>query len=338
MDENKIIEPDKDDFIVRDQSYPDDWQSETTSIGSSIYRGLMENGRRYQSLRNDDYLVLVFLTVLNSVPSDELQFETYEAGNLLAIIMDSDRENPLFRSPIGEEPQHILDIGTGEGSWAVDVADRFPNKVDDAMQPWTWREPFDLVHMRLMTASWSDSEWDVVYKQCYDNIKPGGWIEQLEGQPDIECGDGSLPADNIIRTWGPYTRECARKSGRELNAMLIMTDKIRKAGFVDIQEQEYKWPIGPWPRDKRLKEAGMVNYHHFMSGMEGWCMHLLTKFGSPEPWSKEEVIVYTSNLRRELKNPRYHTYLRAKRVWARKPFPDELEERIGIKDEPLTLI
>ncbi|KAI2731740.1 hypothetical protein DTO012A8_10245 [Penicillium roqueforti] len=30
-------------------NYSDDWHSETTSIGSSIYHGLMENGRRYVS-------------------------------------------------------------------------------------------------------------------------------------------------------------------------------------------------------------------------------------------------------------------------------------------------
>ena len=93
--------------------------------------------------------------------------------------------------------------------------------------------------------------------------------------------------------------------------MLTMTDKIRKAGFVDIHEKKYKWPIGPWPKDKQLKEAGMVNYSHWMSGLEGWCMYLFTKFGSPSPWSKEEVLVYISSLRNELKNPRYHNYIRS---------------------------
>lgn len=35
--------------------------------------------------------------------------------------MDSERENPFFRSPIGDSPQHILDIGTGRGTWAMYV-------------------------------------------------------------------------------------------------------------------------------------------------------------------------------------------------------------------------
>lgn len=105
--------------------------------------------------------------------------------------------------------------------------------------------------------------------------------------------------------------ECAKEAGRELNAIDTMAENIRKAGFVDIHEKEHKWPIGPWPRDKKLKEAGVVNFQHWMSGMEGWCLWLLTKFGSPQPWTKEEVHVYVAKMRAELKNPRHHIYQRA---------------------------
>ncbi|KAJ5567881.1 hypothetical protein N7450_010367 [Penicillium hetheringtonii] len=322
---DQAIAVDPDVYSNDVNTYPDDWQSETTSIGSSIYRGFLENGRR--------------------VPSDDQMFETYEAGHLVTIILDSERENPLFRSPIGDDPKHILDLGTGKGVWAIDVADMFPNatvrgvdlfpppvswlppncvlEVDDALQSWTWREPFDLIYMRIMTGAFNDKEWDQVYKQCYDNLRPGGWIEQVEASPVIECDDGSVPKDSILNTWGPNTRESAIKSGRDLDAIDHMKESIRTAGFVDIHEQEYKWPIGPWPRDKKYKEAGTVNFQHWLSGMEGWCMWLLTKFGSPAPWTKEEVLVYVAKLRKEIKIPRYHTYQRARRVWARKPLPED---------------
>lgn len=41
--------------------------------------------------------------------------------HLVALIMESERNNPFFRSPIGDSPQHILDIGTGQGTWAMYV-------------------------------------------------------------------------------------------------------------------------------------------------------------------------------------------------------------------------
>ncbi|KAJ5334539.1 hypothetical protein N7452_006942 [Penicillium brevicompactum] len=289
-------------------SPPDDWQSETTSIGSSLYRGLVDNGRR--------------------IPSDELQFETYEAGHLVDLILESDRANPLFRSPVGADRDRalqVLDIGTGQGTWAVDVADMFPNstvrgvdlfpppvtwmppncviEVDNVLEEWTWREKFDLIHMRNMLGSFDPSEWDRVYQQCYKNMAPGGWIEQLE--------------------WGPMMQACGDLAGRSCDILYTMSDSIKKAGFVEVREKTYKWPLGPWPKHQKLKEAGVVNVQHWMTGMEGWCMWLLTKFGEPEPWTKDQVHVYCAKLRRELKNPYYHGYHTARRVWARKPFPGE---------------
>lgn len=136
-------------------------------------------------------------------------------------------------------------------------------------------------------------------------------MEQLEAKPFLECDDGSLPVDNALRTWGPNLLECGERARRPLDTMERMKERFQNAGFVDIHEKEYKWPIGPWARDQKYKEAGVVNLQHWMSGMEGWSMWLLTKFGAPEPWSHDEVIVYIAKLRAELKNPRYHIYERA---------------------------
>lgn len=45
------------------------------------------------------------------------------AEHLQFQILDSDRENSLFYSPIPLDAKHILDIGTGDANWAIDVAD-----------------------------------------------------------------------------------------------------------------------------------------------------------------------------------------------------------------------
>lgn len=52
-------------------------------------------------------------------------------SHLLALILDSERENPLFRAPVGKNPKHILDIGTGKGNWAMYVGREPPLLVTD---------------------------------------------------------------------------------------------------------------------------------------------------------------------------------------------------------------
>lgn len=40
-------------------------------------------------------------------------------------IMRSLLDDDLHRAPVGKSPQHILDVGTGTGIWAVDAADLY---------------------------------------------------------------------------------------------------------------------------------------------------------------------------------------------------------------------
>ncbi|KAJ5253158.1 hypothetical protein N7489_003568 [Penicillium chrysogenum] len=70
-----------------------------------------------------------------------------------------------------------------------------------------------------------------------------------------------------------------------------MSSAIEKAGFVDKHEERYKIPLGPWPKDKLLKEAGHLQYAHWNAALEGWAMWLLTHFGKPEPWTTSSSLL-----------------------------------------------
>jgi hypothetical protein len=50
-----------------------------------------------------------------------LHISTNLHRHLVTLVMESDRENPLFMSPIGQDAKHILDLGTGQGNWAMYV-------------------------------------------------------------------------------------------------------------------------------------------------------------------------------------------------------------------------
>ncbi|KAJ5421538.1 hypothetical protein N7491_009983 [Penicillium cf. griseofulvum] len=298
------------DFYTLTQDWePQDFQSETTSIASSIANGRLENGRRYQAMREHDYWS----------PSDEQQFEAFEIGHMVFLVLENERENPLHHAPLGKSPKHILDIGTGKGTWAIDMADAYPS--DDILRDWTWRDPFDFIHMRLMLGAFTPDEWDRLYKQCYDALTPGGWIEQ------IELDTAFYLHGEIISSAAPSERAAP------LLTQETMRGAIEKAGFVDVQEKLYKVPLGPWPKDKVLKEAGQLQYAHWVAALEGWAMWLLTKHGAPTPWTPPEVQVYLSKVRAELRNPRTHAYEYARRVWARKPTVEEEMANLVIKSE-----
>jgi methylase of polypeptide subunit release factors len=36
-------------------------------------------------------------------------------------------DGELYRAPISDSVSRVLDIGTGTGIWAIDMADKFPN-------------------------------------------------------------------------------------------------------------------------------------------------------------------------------------------------------------------
>ncbi|KAE8146283.1 S-adenosyl-L-methionine-dependent methyltransferase [Aspergillus avenaceus] len=336
--EHIAVDPDFDSIAAGYGTDPEDFQSDTTSITSSIAKGRFENGRRYQSLKEDDYWG----------PSDAQQFEAFEIGHMMFRVLDHNQPNPLFRAPIKESPKNILDIGTGQGNWAIDVADLYPDttvrgvdmfpppviwvppncifEVDDVLREWTWQEPFDFIHMRLMYGAFTSEGWDQLYKQAYDALEPGGWIEQMELDVRVYSDDGSLKQEHQLHGWGNMFVECSERAGRSLRTHETMRDAIQRAGFVDVHEEKYKIPIGPWPKDKSLREVGHLQYAHWSTALEGWAMWLLTHFGEPEPWTKKQVHEYLSKVRMELKDPHIHCYEPATRVWARKPTLEEMQQ------------
>ncbi|KAJ5345780.1 hypothetical protein N7452_003784 [Penicillium brevicompactum] len=354
------IAVDPDFYTMSYGTEPQDFHSETTSLASTIARGRFENGRRYQATKEDDYWG----------PSDEQQFEAFEIGHMVFLVLDHNQPNPLFRAPIGPSPKVSsyrgwsgpsvpLTATENLGHWnrPSDVADYYPEatvhgvdvfpppalwmppncvfEVDDVLREWTWKDSFDFIHMRLMYGAFTDEGWDQVYKQAYDALEPGGWIEQMELDVRVYSDDGTLKPEHMLHGWGNIFVACSERAGRSLRTHEKMRSAIEKAGFVDVHEEKYKIPMGPWPKDKLLKEAGHLQYAHWNAALEGWAMWLLTHFGEPEPWTKEEVQVYLAKVRAELKNPHIHAYEPANRVWARKPtLEEERARQTKIKIEP----
>ena len=76
---------------------------------------------------------------------------------------------------------------------------------------------------------------------------------------------------------GRLAVESGVQFGKTMQIQETMKDLIAEAGFVDVVEKKYKWPIGAWSNDQKLKDIGRWNMHHWKEGLEGWTMALLTR-------------------------------------------------------------
>ncbi|KAM5343383.1 hypothetical protein ACJ41O_011920 [Fusarium nematophilum] len=196
----------------------------------------------------------------------------------------SPQSNPT-RSPPGEfaDPvavRKVLDVATGTGIWAIDFADEFPNvevigtdlspiqptwvppnvkfELEDAtVDPWTWpQDTFDFVHMRYLFGAIAD--WKKLFSEAYRTCKPGGWVQSAEIDPPFYSDDGTVDGEIAMQTWNTLVREGGKKFGRTFCVVDegLQVPSLEAAGFVDIQQANYKVPVGEWAKDPKLQQVG----------------------------------------------------------------------------------
>jgi hypothetical protein len=96
--------------------------------------------------------------------------------------------------------------------------------------------------MRWLVGSIPD--WRFLYSEAFRCCKPGGWLESHETSSMITSDDGSVKPKSALDQWGKFFIEGGKKLGSSFTVFEDETQKkeMEKAGFVDIQEFDYKVP------------------------------------------------------------------------------------------------
>ncbi|KAI9821132.1 MAG: hypothetical protein M1827_003866 [Pycnora praestabilis] len=148
------------------------------------------------------------------------------------------------------------------------------------------------------------------------HLRPGGYIEQVEISPFVQLDPSSLANDPVLHGMRILITEAGRRFGKTFEVEAKMKEWIEEAGFVDVVEKRYKWPIGSSSRDPKLKEIGRWNQLNWEEGLEGWSMALLTRVMG---WSYTEVQSWMAQVKTALRDHRHHAFQDVAVVYARKP-------------------
>lgn len=76
----------------------------------------------------------------------------------------------------------------------------------------------------------------------------------------VTSDDETVSKDTAVYKWSSLMNEAATKMGSGLDSGLRYKDQLIEAGFVNVVETPYKWPMNTWPKDKKIKELGTVSF------------------------------------------------------------------------------
>ncbi len=193
--------------------------------------------------------------------------------------------------------------------------------LDDIEDTWIYRKKFNFIHARMMVGSLED--WPRFLRRCFEymmctpldysllmlfirNVMPGGFVEVMAPDWPFRSDDDSLPAESALNKWSSLMQRASIRLKRPIDVAPQISQLMYHAGFVNIFEHVYKWPINAWPKNEEFKEIGRYVNQDLSEGLEGFSLKFLT--GGLE-WDKQEVEVLCAKVRNELRDRRLHAYL-----------------------------
>jgi hypothetical protein len=137
------------------------------------------------------------------------------------------------------------------------------------------------------------------------SIKPGGWFE-LQDVGDLVSDEQDISQTGIDQ-WYRTALKAFRVAGREVQIPQLYAQMLKDAGFEDVHEELFKWPLNTWPRDKHMKELGLWSRENIFDSIEAWSIVPFTQFLG---LSVQEAHVSQARARASLRDTSIHAYWR----------------------------
>ncbi|EWZ30556.1 S-adenosyl-L-methionine-dependent methyltransferase [Fusarium oxysporum f. sp. albedinis] len=273
-----------------------------------------------------------------ALPNDEIENERLDLQHHLFLLTFDER---LHAAPLPKTLNRAFDAGCGTGIWAIEFADEHPEcevigvdlspiqpsvippnasfYVDDLEEPWDYSNKFDFVFARFLTGSILD--WPKFFSESYNNLNPGGRIEMIDIIYPLLSDDDTLTKDSALSKWSELLHDIFTKNGRSMDSALKYKDQLEAAGFVDVNIVKRKWPLNRWPKDPKHKQIGTWAQQNTLDALAALSLAVFTRPDGQGGlgWSKEEVEVFLTDVRKDIKNVNIHSYWPIWSVYATKP-------------------
>ncbi|KAL4730618.1 hypothetical protein ACLX1H_002655 [Fusarium chlamydosporum] len=302
--------------------------------GRYLQDGTWQHGRFYGSWKPGKYLF--------PIDSEELnRLDIFHKVFLLA------RDNKPLLAPIQRKAPRMMDIGTGTGIWAINVAEEcFPdarimavdlNQIQPALIPpnvmpkqYDIEEPVwsellpdcDFIHMRMLLGSIQTDLWPQVYHNIFEHLASGiGHLEHIEVDWIPRCDDDERPANSAFEKWAELFLDGMDRFNRTARVMPQETRQLLEAtGFTDVKQEVIRAYVCPWSSDRQERDIARwfnIGLSHSLEALS--LKPLIEKLGL----KAEDVRELCTTAKRETCVLRYHTYCNI-HVWtARKPGPPQ---------------
>ncbi|KAI9810621.1 MAG: Secondary metabolism regulator lae1 [Pycnora praestabilis] len=276
----------------------------------------VENGRLFHGFRKGIYMY----------PCDEQEKDRMDIYHKIFSVA---RREQLHQPKLTPYLTHarIMDLGTGTGIWAIDVADKYlgaevmgmdlvniqPERIPpnlrfrvprDYESPWfLGEESWDLIHLRM--GNGSVSSWPELYQKIFLHLKPGfGSMEQVEIDMQPRCDDGTLAYQPVLQWW-EWLSDATQRASRPIAYQHNTRQMLEATGFVDIEETVIRLPYNSWPSSPYEKELGRWYNLGMSEGLEALSLGPLTRVYG---WPAEDVRRLVKEVKKEVCSKKVHAY------------------------------
>ncbi|KAG5776214.1 hypothetical protein H9Q73_010121 [Fusarium xylarioides] len=244
----------------------------------------------------------------------------------------------LHLSPITSKPKRVLDVGTGPGTWALEFATKYPScsvlgvDIEPVHPPYTKSNcsfktfdithdwdifnggNFDFIHIRQIGDIGDKKK---LVQSAFDNLRPGGWVEFTEWIAIPQSPNHSLNGTQF-RRWSDLMEQGMRNFGTTLKYPEKFKPYLQEAGFERVIETRHGAPTNACYPGKKLQRIGHLMTQNWLFILEPLTMPVFTQGLG---WSLEQVKKFLVDVKKEIGNTKYHSFMTLITFCAQKPAP-----------------